>query len=184
MWYQNDVVISFVERVNQGESLVNWLNWLTEHPAVCWSVIMGDLSPSSKGVYWTHPEAFRTGPPSCPVQGMAIPACITARASRTCRDACRDRLPSVTGKTFPAFPAHAHPQFCVSGKMPIVRIVICVAVDRYKSPILFWNYIYMNVSTTSKSIIWTPHGCPSQMNENIMISNSKLKNDSELIWSR
>ena len=32
------------------------------------------------------------------------------------RDACRDRLPAVTGKTFPAFPAHAHPQFYVSGK--------------------------------------------------------------------
>ena len=46
----------------------------------------------------------------------AIRACITARAWRTCRDACRDRLPSVTGKTFPAFPAHAHLQFCVSGK--------------------------------------------------------------------
>ena len=40
---------------------------------------------------------------------LAIPACITARASRTCRDACRDRLPTVTGKTFPAFPAHAQP---------------------------------------------------------------------------
>ena len=35
-----------------------------------------------------------------------ILACITARASRTCRDACRDRQP---GKTFPAFPAHAQP---------------------------------------------------------------------------
>ena len=50
---------------------------------------------------------------------LAIPACITARAWRTCRDACRDRLPAVTGKTFPAFPAHAHPQFCVSGKRPM-----------------------------------------------------------------
>ena len=30
---------------------------------------------------------------------IAIPACITARASRTCRDACRDRLPTVAGKT-------------------------------------------------------------------------------------
>ena len=47
---------------------------------------------------------------------LAIPACITARAWRTCRDACRDRLHAVTGKTFPAFPAHAHPQFYVSGK--------------------------------------------------------------------
>ena len=40
---------------------------------------------------------------------IAIPACITSRASRTCRDACRDRLPTVAGKTFPAFSAHAQP---------------------------------------------------------------------------
>ena len=51
---------------------------------------------------------------------LAIPTCITARAWRTCRDACRDRAPAVTGKTFPAFPVHAHLQFCVSGKRPIV----------------------------------------------------------------
>ena len=50
---------------------------------------------------------------------LTIPACITARASRTCRDACRDRLPVVAGKTNQAFPAHAHPQFDVSGKRPI-----------------------------------------------------------------
>ena len=50
---------------------------------------------------------------------LAIPACITARAWRTCRDACQDRLPAATGKMFQAFPAHAHPQFCVSGKRPI-----------------------------------------------------------------
>ena len=40
---------------------------------------------------------------------LAFLACITACASRTCRDACRDRLPAVARKTFPAFPAHAHP---------------------------------------------------------------------------
>ena len=40
---------------------------------------------------------------------LAISACITARASRTCRDACRDRLPAVAGKTFPAFPPHVQP---------------------------------------------------------------------------
>ena len=28
---------------------------------------------------------------------------------RTCRDACRDRLPTVAGKTFPPFPAHVQP---------------------------------------------------------------------------
>ena len=51
---------------------------------------------------------------------LTIPACITARASRTCRDACRDCLPAVVGKTFPAFPAHVHPQFDVFGKRPMV----------------------------------------------------------------
>ena len=62
--------MSFMERVNQGESLASWLNWLTEPLVVCWSVIMGDLLPSWKGVYWTLPEAFRTGPPSCAVHCM------------------------------------------------------------------------------------------------------------------
>ena len=38
-----------------------------------------------------------------------IPAYITVRAWRTCRDACRDPQPAVAGKTFPAFPAHAQP---------------------------------------------------------------------------
>ena len=64
--------MSFVERVNQGESLVSWLNWLTEPPAVYWSLIMGDLLPGPKGVYCTHTKAYRTGPPSCPVQGIMM----------------------------------------------------------------------------------------------------------------
>ena len=66
---------------------------------------------------------------------LAIPACITARAWRTCRDACRDRLPAVTGKTFPAFPAHAHPQFCVSGKRPIGQSYVAseaILVENWK----------------------------------------------------
>ena len=45
-----------------------------------------------------------------------IPVCITTRASRTCYDACRDRKPAVAGTTFSAFPAHAQPAICVSGK--------------------------------------------------------------------
>ena len=40
---------------------------------------------------------------------LAIQACITACASRTSRNACRDRFTAVAGKTFPAFPAHAQP---------------------------------------------------------------------------
>ena len=62
--------MSFVERVNQGESLASWLNWLTEPPAVSWSVIMGYLSAIWKGEIWTHPNAFRTGPGSCAVHNM------------------------------------------------------------------------------------------------------------------
>ena len=34
------------------------------------------------------------------------------------------------------------------------------------------------------SAIWTLHDCPSQMNENLLISNSKLTSDSELTWWR
>ena len=62
--------MSFVERVNQGESLASWPNWLTDHAAVCWSVIMGDLSANWKGVFWTLPKAFRTGSPDCAVHSM------------------------------------------------------------------------------------------------------------------
>ena len=45
-------------------------------------------------------------------RGLAIPTCITARAWRTCRDACWDAsqgfpLKLVAGKPFPVFPAHA-----------------------------------------------------------------------------
>ena len=52
---------------------------------------------------------------------LATPACITARAWCTCRDACQDRLPAVAGQTFPSFPAHAHPQFYLSGKRPMTE---------------------------------------------------------------
>ena len=33
-------------------------------------------------------------------------------------------------------------------------------------------------------IMRTLHDCPSQMNENLLISNSKLTSDGELIWWR
>ena len=70
---------------------------------------------------------------------LAIPACITARAWGTCRDACRDRLPVVAEKTFPAFPAHAHPQFYVSGKRPI-RLCYC-DVTQEDAVTLFWPIV-------------------------------------------
>ena len=68
------------------------------------------------------PETFS---PAADFKGnryLATPACITTRASRTCRDACRDRLLAVAGKTFPAFSAHAHPQFYASVKRSIETV--------------------------------------------------------------
>ena len=40
---------------------------------------------------------------------LAIPACITARARYTCRDACRDRWLALAGKMFPVVPGHVQP---------------------------------------------------------------------------
>ena len=50
---------------------------------------------------------------------LVIPACITARASRTFRDACRDRQLVVTGKCSRYSRRMRKPQFCVSGKRPM-----------------------------------------------------------------
>ena len=46
---------------------------------------------------------------------LAIPAFISALASRTFNDACWDRQPVVTGETFPAFPALVQLAYYVSG---------------------------------------------------------------------
>ena len=64
---------------------------------------------------------------------------------RACRDACRDRLPAVTGKTFPAFPAHAHPQFCVSGKRPIVTFNQFQHIQGFMQTYIDWRLITYEV---------------------------------------
>ena len=90
-----------------------WLAW------ACLRIINGPLTRYAKLQVAHVPGMPGTFTPAADFEGncfLAIPACITARALRTCRGACRDRLPAVTGKTFPAFPVHVHPQFCVSGK--------------------------------------------------------------------
>ena len=45
----------------------------------------------------------------------------------------------------------------------------------------FW---WVSYSMYMYVVIRTLHDCPSQMNENLLISNSKLTSDSELIWWR
>ena len=50
---------------------------------------------------------------------LAIPACITARVSHTCRDACRDRLPRWRGKRSRHSWCMRNVQFYISGKRPM-----------------------------------------------------------------
>ena len=60
---------------------------------------------------------------------LAIPACITARASRTCRDSCPDRKPAVAGKRSRHSRRMRNLQFYVSGKRPMPVISQCTAND-------------------------------------------------------
>ena len=91
---------------------------------------------------------------------LAIPACITARAWRTCHDACRDRLPPVVGKTFPAFPAHAHPQFCVSGKRPMNYmhrswfVMLCRILELFDVTHVLPDHFSGNGAFIQFSVVW------------------------------
>ena len=51
---------------------------------------------------------------------VSDPACITARAWRTCCDACRDRLPALAGRPSRHSRRMRNPQFFVSDKKPMV----------------------------------------------------------------
>ena len=44
--------------------------------------------------------------------------------------------------------------------------------------------MWLDIRPSLIFVIRTLHDCPSQMNENLLISNSKLTSDSELIWWR
>ena len=69
-------------------------------------------------------------------------------ASRHVRDACRDRSPAVMGKTFPAFPAHVHPQFYVSGKRPMDCHL--VSAKPLSEPMLINSYIFVQENAFKK----------------------------------
>ena len=95
-------------------------DWIQQKPFTCvdtWTAASGSLHHGPLTRYVKLQVAHAPGMPGTfsPAadfkwnRWLAIPACITARAWRTCCDACRDRSPAVTGKTFPAFPAHAQP---------------------------------------------------------------------------
>ena len=104
----------------------NIVHWKFEGQS--WHMHHGPLTRYVKSRVAHTPGMPGTFSPAIEFKGkreLAIPACITERASRTCRDAYRDCLPAVEGKTFPAFPAHAHPQFDVFGKRPILSTHNC-----------------------------------------------------------
>ena len=77
---------------------------------------------------------------------------------------------------------------------PLERWAMSHNLVHFHAP-FFTNHVYFtsyNRQTSSFErppswvafIIRTLHDCPSQMNENLLISNSKLTSDSELIWWR
>ena len=112
-WWTTDKVIHWMRRTDSN-SLIHTAHlassqqqtWASYQIAGCaWAGNVGNVFPTTdfKG--------------NCK---LTIPVCIRACASRTCYDACRDCLPAVAGKTFPAFPAHAHPQCYISGERPMV----------------------------------------------------------------
>ena len=80
-----------------------------------------------------------------------------------------------------------------------VSKVIITGFDNGFSPGRRQDFIWINagrllISSLRSKLLWyigwnsyvirTLHDCPSQMNENLLISNSKLTSDSELIWWR
>ena len=64
---------------------------------------------------------------------LAIPACITARASRTCRDACWDRSPAGGGENVPGILGACTTRCFVSGKKSHGWVITWL---------LFWGYDY------------------------------------------
>ena len=87
----------------------------------------------------------------------AIPTCITARASRTCRDACRDRQLAVSfeigggGKRSRHSRRMRNLQFYVSGKRPMVVSLlthICVIRSQWVKWILTCNICYKTYQYT------------------------------------
>ena len=70
-------------------------------------------APGMPGPFSPPPTSKET------VSYIAIPACITARASRTCRDACRNRLTRGDGEGVPGIPrAYATRNFTYLARGP------------------------------------------------------------------
>ena len=102
-------------------------------------------------------------------RGLAIPTCITARAWRTCRAACRDRLLAVSfevdgGENVPGIPdACATHNFTYLVRGPLLQMSICPLrrvlvnwsiMSPVKTPV-YWS----SVETIRRhSVIWMKQG--------------------------
>ena len=79
---------------------------------------------------------------------------------------------------------------CLDDLNLILRGMIRAGYNELPPPVISGQIHHYNgvckigVSTDCDAIVWTLHDCLSQMNENLLISNSKLTSDSELIWWR
>ena len=102
---------------------------------------------------------------------LAIPVCITARASRTCRDACRDRYPTGRGKRSRHSRRICNPQFYVPGKRPMSYILDCSISCLYyfiqlvvPQEIRLWSQVN-NVKTHIKDIYLRDISCEITLSE-------------------
>ena len=85
--------------------------------------------------------------------------------------------------------------YCIQHSISILRLWCCPcpirwvwqhrATSNIGSPCIPVTHTAVTkADRKSEFVIRTLHDCPSQMNENLLISNSKLTSDSELIWWR
>ena len=121
-----------------------------------------------------------------PMIKIHILACITARASRTCRDAWRDRQPMVAGKTHAQ---HMHnPQICVSGTRPIGWYSTWHSAVAYKfyridsSPWFPWKYV---VYFDGMCWVWYPHFATDTLKRVHTVSwkiSWKMQYNAYMIW--
>ena len=83
-----------------------------------------------------------------------------ARASCTCPDACRDRLPAVAVKTFSTSSAHAYPQSCVSGKRPVGQYIKKFNKASYISAfVIYWRIAYWVSFVYIDELFWSRFVC-------------------------
>ena len=121
--FGGNIVTTTAVLARQAYNVKNF-NWFTCISHSIWAVDHGPLARYVKLRVRMRRECRERFPRH---RRWAIPTCITARASRTCRDACRDRQLSVSfeigggGKRSRHSRRMRNLQFYVSGKRPIVR---------------------------------------------------------------